>query len=130
MSISTLPPDAGSFISLDEAKIMIARYRAEKENILAPDCKGKDILSICETFNRAEFDYILAQEGCAGLRFYFGMTEELKVKLIAVGVTGDNKDILPSSSVPATGDERTGIVEFGRPCPDYCPDTSLSSNMI
>jgi len=126
MSISILPPDAGSFISLDEAKIMTARYRAEKENILAPDCKGQDILSICETFNRAEFDFILAQEGCVGLRFYFGMTEELKVKLIAVGVTSDNKDILPSSSAAsATGDGGKGIVEYGRPCPDYCPDPPL-----
>lgn len=126
MSNSILPPDAGSFISLDEAKIMTARYRAEKENILAPEYKGKNILSICETFNRAEFDYVLAQEGCAGLRFYFGMTEELKVKVIVVGVTSDNKDILPSSSVVlAEGDGGKGIVEYGRPCPDYCPETLL-----
>lgn len=126
MSNSMLPPDAGSFISLDDAKIMTARYRAEKENILAPEYKGKNILSICETFNRAEFDYVLAQEGCAGLRFYFGMTEELKVKVIVVGVTSDNKDILPSSSVVlAEGDGGKGIVEYGRPCPDYCPETLL-----
>lgn len=126
MSNSNLPPDAGSFISLDEAKIMTARYRAEKENILAPDYKGQDILSICETFNRAEFDYVLAQEGCAGLRFYFGMTEELKVKVIVVGVTSDNKDILPSSSAMlAEGDEGKGIVEYGRPCPPDCPETLL-----
>lgn len=126
MSNSILPPDAGSFISLDEAKIMTARYRAEKENILAPEYKGKNILSICETFNRAEFDYVLAQEGCVGLRVYFGMTEDLKVKVITVGVTSDNEDILPSlSAAKVKGDEATGIVEVGKPCPDYCPKTPL-----
>ncbi len=126
MSNSNLPPDAGSFISLDEAKIMTARYRSEKENILAPDYKGQNILSICETFNRDLFDYVLAQEGCAGLRFYFGMTEELKVKVIVVGVTSDNKDILPSSPVVlAEGNDGKGIVEYGSPCPDHCPDALL-----
>ena len=125
MNHSILFPDIDHFITLDEAKIMTARYRAEKENILAPEYKGQNILSICETFNRGEFDFVLAQQGCVGLRVYFGMTPELKVKVIVVGVDADNKDILPSSSVALTDGGGKGVVEYGRPCPDHCPDPLL-----
>jgi hypothetical protein len=126
MNQPILFPDIDHFIPLGEAKIMTARYRAEKENILALECKGQDLLSICETFNRGEFDFVLAQQGCVGLRVYFGMTPDLKVKVIVVGVDADNKDILPSSSVMlAEGDGGKGVVEYGRPCPEYCPEPPL-----
>lgn len=126
MSQTILLPNVNHFIPLNEAKAMTALYRAEKENILAPAYQGQNILSICETFNRAEFDYVLAQTGCVGLRVYFGMTEQLKVKVIVVGVDADNKDILPSSQAALDGDDDpSGIIEYGRPCPEHCPDPEL-----
>lgn len=124
MATSTpLPPGANHFISLAKAKEMTALFRAEKENILAPEFKGKDILCICETFNREAFDALLAENGCVGLRIYFGMTDELKVRVIAVGVNANNEDILPSQgNAPETGDEdQNFIVELGLPCPPWCP---------
>lgn len=126
MSQTILLPGVSHFITLPDAKAMTALYRAEKENILAPAYQGQNILSICETFNRAEFDYVLSQSGCVGLRIYFGMTEELKVKVIVVGVNADDQDILPSSqAAPTGGDPATGIVEYGRPCPEHCPKDLL-----
>lgn len=125
MSQIILFPGIDHFIPLDEAKVMTARYRAEKENILAPEYRGQNILSICETFNRGEFDFVLAQQGCVGLRVYFGMTPDLKVKVIVVGVDADSKDILPSSSAMVAGDGGKGVVEYGRPCPEYCPEPLL-----
>ncbi|RYG42939.1 MAG: hypothetical protein EOO01_22150, partial [Chitinophagaceae bacterium] len=113
MSQSILFPDLNHFIPLNEAKVMTARYRAEKENILALEYKGQNILSNCETFNRAEFDYVLAQEGCVGLRVYFGMTPDLKVKVIVVGVNSENQDILPSPSAALLTDGGKGVVEYG-----------------
>ena len=120
-----LMPDVNHFIPLEEARAMTARYRNNKENILVPELRGQNILSICETFNRGEFDIVLAQQGCVGLRVYFGMTPELKVKVIVVGVDADNKDILPSSSATLVNGEGGQIVEYGRPCPDHCPEELL-----
>jgi len=126
MSNTELLPGHNHFISLATAQAMTARFRAEKENILAPAYRGQNILSICETFNREPFDSVLAEEGCVGLRIYFGMEEDLKVKVIIVGVDADNKDILPSQSARRTTDDPdTGIIELGRPCPDFCPNPPL-----
>lgn len=126
MNQPILLPGVSHYISLADAKIMTARYRNEMENILAPQYQGAGILSVCETFNRGEFDYVLAQPDCVGLRVYFGMTEELKVKVIVVGVNSEDEDILPSSGAAAAGgDGETGIIEYGRPCPEYCPKDLL-----
>ena len=53
-----------NLIPLSQATEMTARYRAEKENILVDAYKGKKLLSICETFNRAAFDQTLALPDC------------------------------------------------------------------
>lgn len=124
MPNNPLLPGANHFISLAEAKEMTARYRDEKENILAPEYQGKDILLTCETFNREAFDALLAEEGCAGIRIYFGMTPEKQVRVIAVAVDADNNDILPSASAGATLNGGK-IVEAGQPCPPWCPRPPL-----
>jgi hypothetical protein len=117
-----LLPNHNHYISLTAAQAMTALYRAEKENILATEYKGQNILCICETFNREAFDTLLAEEGCEGIRIYFGMLPDLKVRLLAVAVNEDNEDILPEET-PALleGEDERKIVEFGRPCPDFCP---------
>lgn len=127
MSNQELLPGHNHFISLSTAQAMTARFRAEKENILLPAYRGQNILSICETFNRSPFDSVLAEEGCVGLRIYFGMEEDLKIKVIIVGVDADNKDILPASARQqrTQDDPDTGIIELGRPCPDFCPNPPL-----
>lgn len=123
MANDPIPSPAGSFIPLDQAKAMTALYRAQKENILAPDYKGKDILSICETFDRTIFDTILAEKDCTYLRVYFGMDPDLKIKVILVGVDSKGQDILPAQNSEAKeGDDPTGYIgEEGLPCPTYCP---------
>ncbi|HSU29082.1 MAG TPA: hypothetical protein VLJ68_11920 [Chitinophagaceae bacterium] len=125
-SSNPLFPGVDHFISLAQAKEMTARYRAEKENILAPQYQGQDILSICETFNRSIFDVILAETDCVGLRIYFGMKPDLKVKTIIVGVNSKGEDILPSATNPALlegedGDGDGNIGQDGVPCPPSCP---------
>ena len=110
-SRSSLLPKADHFISLEQAKQMTATYRAEKENILP----------FSETFERTAFDALLAEDGCEGIRIYFGMNADLMIKVIVVGVNDKNMDILPQEqgSTMAAGDGK--IVEEGQRCPDYCP---------
>jgi hypothetical protein len=116
------------FISLAQAVEMTTVYRAEKENILSPAFKGKQTLPFCETFNREAFDRLLAEDGCVGLRFYYGMDELFNIHIIAVGVNAENENLLPksdenlrSSSLSA---EDHVIVEDSQRCPDDCPPPS------
>lgn len=107
------------FISLAKAKEMTAKFRAEKENILLSEFRNLNILSICETFDRSAFDTVLAETGCVSVRVYFGMTPEMKIRLIIVGVNDKNQDILPSGEAALA--EAGNIVEEGQPCPPFCP---------
>jgi hypothetical protein len=99
---------------------MTKDFRTDKENILDSAYQNKDILPICETFNRDAFDDVLAQQDCVGIRIYLGMDKSSKIHAIIVGVDSDNKDIL------VTDDEK--IIDAGQRCPNYCPpDSPLNS---
>jgi hypothetical protein len=114
------------FISLQTGIEMTTLYRQEKENILATAYQDQNILPISETFDRAAFDTLLAESGCTAIRIYYGMSEDLLVHAIIVGVNENNEDILPSSentlSNSATTDEV--IVEQGIRCPEDCAPPS------
>jgi len=115
------------FISLQQAIDMTTLYRQQKENVLADEYKGTNILAISETFDRAAFDWVLAQAGCTALRIYFGMDASLNIHSIVVGVNSNNEDILPpqqsGTTTTATTDD-TGIIEEGNRCPDLCGTAS------
>lgn len=100
------------FISLAQAKQMTALYRLQKENILSDPFKGKDILSICETFDAAPFLTVLNKPECKSLRIYFGMSADLKVHAIVVGVNEREEEML---------DGNESIIEDGVLCPPICP---------
>ena len=79
------------FISLQQAIKMTTLFRKEKENVIAPEHKGQNILAICETFNRDVLDALLAKQGCESIRIYYGMDDELKVHAIAVAVNAKRR---------------------------------------
>jgi len=112
-----------NFITLAQGIAMTKLYRAEKENILAPEYKGKDILPICETFDRAAFETLLGETDCAYIRVYLGMGEDLQIRVIAVGADSKQRDILPASGA-GLGDGDGNIVEDGMRCPTVCPPPS------
>jgi hypothetical protein len=114
-----------NFISLEQAVAMTTIYRDEKENILAPACKGRNILPICETFDRASFDALLAETDCTYIRVYLGMDDNLNVRVIAVAANSKNVDILPVAGQGIMTDGGAGnIVEDGMRCPTICPPAS------
>jgi len=109
------------FISLQQAIEMTTLYRENKDQILADLFKGKDILPICETFDRQTFDQILSQPDCQKIRLYFSMDKDLKLRIIIVGVNSKDQDILPAATA---NDGGGSIGEQGSLCPPYCPPTS------
>jgi hypothetical protein len=79
---------------------------------------------VCETFEKAAVAKLLATEGCASLRIYYGMKENKNVDAILVAVNAIGEDILPlATNVVAATDEPV-ILEDGLRCPDDCPPKS------
>lgn len=114
------------FISLREAKILIGRYKSEKTEVLKSEYAEINVLPTSEKFERAAFDTLLAKEGCAGLRFYFGMLDSLRVTLIAVAIDEKGNDILALRSSELDQDTvLNDIVEKGQSCPPICHPSEL-----
>ena len=114
-------------ISQDKVEKLTSKYEKNKDSILKKKFHGKAILPTCETFDRAAFDQLLSQDGCVGVRIYFGMDEESNVKLVVVGVDKHNHDTISSNSKhkKVKNDETTEepVLAFsdGLRCPPYCP---------
>lgn len=125
---SDLPSPGSHFIPLSRAIEMTSLYRSEREGILATPFQNRNILPICETFNRYDIDVLLAKQGCEAFRVYLGMDETLKVRVLLVAVNGNAEDILsiPSSKGPAISgtDGDDDVAEEGNRCPPACPPES------
>ncbi len=95
----SLPSPKGHRIPLDEAIAQARRFRAGMH-------KGG-------LFLRKEIDELLAQEGCAGLRFYYGRKDDGTDSVILVGSN-------------EKGDDMTNgvILEDHFLCPPWCSETS------
>ena len=120
-------------ITLDNAKQLTKKYRDNKKKILKDEYGNKPTLPICETFDRDAFEELLAVPGCVSIRAYFGMDEELNVKLIFVAVNDKNEDILPQVQILPEGDtgmlamssdDDVPISNTGDRCPPTCPPPS------
>ncbi len=112
-------------IPLDQAIQMTQLYRQQKENILTPEQRGKNLLAISETFDRSAFDQLLGQPGCTSLRLYYGMDANLQVHAIVVGVDASGNDQLPPATPAATDPV---IIEEASFCPPFCgPASPLNS---
>jgi len=102
-------------ITLQQAIAMTTLYRANKPSN-AP---------ICETFEIAAINELAAVAGCAYLRIYYGMKENMDIDAILVAANADGEDILPSetaNSIVKSGDPV--ILEDGYRCPPDCPPRS------
>lgn len=109
------------FITLAKAIELTTQYRTDKDTILEPKYRGSEIMPVCETFNRSVIEDLLSQ-GCVQIRVYFGMSADLKIRLIIVGVNSQGEDMLPSEGPGLDTDYY--IVEDAIRCPTTCPPPS------
>jgi hypothetical protein len=67
-------------------------------------------------------DQILAQPGCAGIRFYYGLNENAQKTLVYVGIDADGKDLVKRAVITSNGDlavadgiiaDRIGTIHWG-----------------
>ena len=107
-------------ISLTEAIAMTKRYRAQRTNILKSQYAEENILLTCETFEKDAFTNLFEATACDKVRIYFGMTDDLQVRAIVVGVNANDEDILPDATTIVTNE----IIEDGTTCPTICPPPS------
>jgi hypothetical protein len=112
-------------ISLKQAVAMTTRFREHRKQFLSD---GLDLqlpanaLPVAETFNKEAFSVFMKNPDCAGIRIYYGMSENLDVHAIIVGVDFENRDILPE--IAETILEEIGILDDGARCPPDCPEDS------
>lgn len=87
----------GGLISLDSASAMTAAYRSANRDGILAHFFGKDIL-----------EELLAQEGCMGIRMYYGIDEEGVQQLVIVGADANENDMLEK------------VADLSSPCPTLC----------
>ena len=94
-------------ILLDDAAKMTLRYRDQmNEGQIKGGFFGTDALR-----------QILDQEGCVGIRYYYGLDDSNAQVLVLVGVDGEENDM-----------ENQSLAEVSRPCPPRCGrDNKLNS---
>jgi hypothetical protein len=87
-------------ISYNDAATLTENYR--NANAGSDYIKG-------EYFSKSSIQALLEQEGCVGVRIYYGLDENNIQKLVIVGVLSNEDDIV------------TGLIlEHGRLCPPQC----------
>ena len=95
------PPNRDHKITLEAARALTRRYRSKA----GPEAvKGG-------MFPRDVFETLLAQPGCAAIRFYYGEAENGAPELVLVGVDVDGNDMTSAS-----------LFDLSLPCPPYCGD--------
>jgi len=88
-------------ISLEEAAQMTSRFRAT----IPPGAKTGGF------FGRTAIRQILAQEGCVGIRYYYGLNDNNDPVLILSGVDTNGNDIFEGE-----------LAEISSPCPPNCSE--------
>lgn len=99
--------DEGTVVTLADASRWTANYRktVQSDEIIA------------HFFGKNQLLKILNQKGCMGIRFYYGIGDDGKKNLIAVGATSDQNDMVNGI-----------ILEFAFPCKSFCSSqNSLNS---
>lgn len=110
------------FISLARAIEMTTRYRQNRNSVIDPKYTGQDIIPLSDRFDAKVFAALLAKPGCAYIRIYYGMDNDLKIRPVAVAVDGNDSDILPSSAnLEGEGED---IGDDTLRCPPLCPPPS------
>lgn len=87
----------GGEITLTSAGVMTAQYRRDNPDQTLAHFFGKNIIN-----------EILDQEGCMGIRLYYGIDEEGNKQIVMVGADSEENDMTDL------------VADLSHPCPDTC----------
>lgn len=116
---SNFPPSAGSAITREEAREMIAKYDKEHRKD-----KDKDTKSVF--YGRELIEKILNQDGVTGISFFLGSkpnqwAKKDTVQLVLVGTKEDGTLLWPVSGAGKDMPEGGTAGDSGLSCPPSCP---------
>lgn len=97
----------GEAITLEEAAAFTANYRSQNQGV-AETVKA-------HFFGREILQRMLDQEGCAGIRMYYGLDDKGGKQLVLVGVDAAGQDM-----------EDGTIADRSRVCPPDCATGALN----
>jgi len=128
------PPDAGTFISLNEADRLIGNHDDHEKK------QGRHNSTKAYFFGKDKIRELLDCPDCVGLRIYYGMDlngdgiDDKKMVIYPVNKEGKNMPYHPpkphtagmsggsGSGSGGGGDDDSGkALDGGLPCPSYCP---------
>ncbi|MBI3194191.1 MAG: hypothetical protein HYZ34_06970 [Ignavibacteriae bacterium] len=93
--------DENHAISLNDAARLTYNFR---ESRVIPDIKGG-------YFGRRAIEEVLGQDGCVGIRIYYGTKDDGSPSFVVVGVDAIEDDII---------DGNAAIMDENLPCPPRC----------
>lgn len=93
-------------ITKEEAAVLTKRYREQMKD---GDRKGGYI-------SKDSIVSVLEQDGCVGIRYYYGLNEEEQQELVIVGVNSSTNDIIDDEAV---------CLDRCIPCPDVCGENNI-----
>ena len=136
--MSYVIPPGSHRIPLEQAKSMVVRYAEKKDLILNPEAVVNNALPISETFRKDAIIEFLSKDYVHAIRIYYGMSEDMLVHAIIVGVDKDGNDILPKAPghghpghghphPPGDGEDGE-IFEDAARCPSTCPPGGCQLN--
>ena len=97
--------EADHSISIEDAAELTKNYRTTSESGTIR----------AEFFSKIALENILAQEGCVGIRCYYGKKEDGIPALVLVGADAEGEDML----------EEDKIAQEGNPCPPNCAGANV-----
>lgn len=111
-----------NLIPLSEGTQLTTYFQSERQKVINPKYEGQNILPVCETFDIAAFQALLALPDCTGVRIYGGMNEKQEICFVICGVDRNDKDLyLP----PGDGIPEERVIDNGVRCPMNCPPSSV-----
>lgn len=118
MNITTLTGEEGDFISSAQAAEFTARFNDKKRKEgLKPGTYVE-----AQFYGKQKLLKLMKKDGCVGLRFYFGVSEnqELADQVVVVAVNAEGRDLIRTriglKDMPAEEDALAG----GPCCPHNC----------
>jgi len=101
----------GNFIPIEKAAQFTRNYRNSQQFNLNKEVKAL-------FYGRDKLLEILNQDGCMGLRIYFGLSDGT----VEDQTFGDPQFIIIGADADGNNQSNGQTLDNGYPCPDYCPD--------